>query len=425
MCCDDDDARARLGAIADLFLAHDRPIARPVDDSLVRVGPLGTQLLRRARGYVPAAHPFPAGPCVLALGGSLKSTVALACAGQVIVSQHIGDLSSLEGRQLLERVVADLLAFFRAEPAIIACDLHPDYPSTWLAQTLATAHGIPLERVQHHHAHVAAVIAEHQLQGPVLGLAWDGAGLGDDGTLWGGEALVVDGADVRRVAQLRPFSLPGGERAVREPRRAAFGLVYEALGQTAPLQSLFSDPERDVLARMIAQRLHAPRTTSVGRLFDALAALTGVRSASGFEAQAAMELEFAADAFEDESPYPFPLAPGDPAVADWEPLVRQVLEDRARGVAPGAISARFHAALAQLAQSIAQRTGLAQVVLSGGCFQNLRLARAVCARLTARGFQVYMPQRFPPNDGGLALGQAYVAALRRKEASCASASPVK
>ncbi len=436
MCSEDEEARARLGAIADLFLAHDRAIVRPMDDSIARVGPLGPQLLRRARGYAPVAHPFPSGPCVLALGGSLKSTVALAQDGEVVVSQHIGDLSSPEGRRLLERVVADLLAFFQAAPEVIACDLHPDYPSTWLAEALATAWRVPLERVQHHHAHVAACVAEHQLAGPVLGLAWDGAGLGSDGTVWGGEALVVDGPSFRRVVQLRPFSLPGGERALREPRRAALGLVYEALGETAALTPLFADAEARVLARMIERRVQAPRTTSMGRLFDAIAALAGVRSAAGFEGQAAMALEFAAEGH-DEPPYPLPLGRGQPALADWEPLVRAVLEDRARGVCPGTISARFHASLAQLAEEIAQRVGLARVILCGGCFQNLRLARAVSQRLMARGCQVYLPQYFPTNDGGLALGQAYVAALRlaeahagapertRKEAPCASASPVK
>lgn len=427
MCIENDEARRRLGDIADLFLVHDRAIVRPVDDSVVRVGPLGPQVLRRARGYAPRAHPFPAAPCILALGGHLKSTVALAKDGEVVVSQHLGDLFSLEGTLLLERVVADLLSFFRAKPDVVACDLHPDYATTHLAERLAAKWRVPILRVQHHHAHIAACMAEHRLDGPVLGLAWDGSGLGTDGTLWGGEALVVAEAGFQRVAHLRPFSLPGGERAIREPRRSAFALTHEILGDetAAELAALFTAGEAAILSRMLVRGVNAPRTTSIGRLFDAIAALAGIRSTAGFEGQAAMELEFAADGLDENTAYPLPLRAGQLAVADWEPLLRAVLRDRERGLPPGTLSARFHNALAHLAEEIAVRAGIARVVLSGGCFQNLRLARSVSQRLAARGFEVYLPARFPPNDGGLSLGQAYVAALQGKEGRCASASPVK
>jgi hydrogenase maturation protein HypF len=273
-----------------------------------------------------------------------------------------------------------------------------------------------LVRVQHHHAHVAAAMAEHALAPPVLGQAWDGAGLGTDGVLWGGEALVVEGATFRRLAHLRPFRLPGGERAMREPRRAALGVAY-AMGGARPLAAMpraFAPGEARVLLAMLARGVNAPWTTSVGRLFDAVAALAGIRSAAGFEGQAAMEVEFAAGTTE-AAPYPLPLGDGEPAVADWEPLVRALLEDRAGGVPAGMVAARFHAALAELARAIARRARLPHVVLAGGCFQNARLAGVVRQRLEADGFAVWTPRRYPPNDGGLSLGQALVAAWRGKE----------
>ncbi|HEX5746293.1 MAG TPA: carbamoyltransferase HypF [Archangium sp.] len=411
LCTGEAEALERLREVADCFLMHDRPIVRPVDDSVARMTPEGLQVLRRARGYAPLPLPLPGAPCLLGLGGQLKSTVALCVGEQVVVSQHLGDLGSLEGSRLLERTVEDLLRLLEARPVALACDLHPDYASTRLAERLSGAWGVPLVRVQHHHAHVAACMAEHGLSGPVLGLAWDGAGLGTDGTLWGGEALVVEGAGFRRVAHVRPFSLPGGERALREPRRAALGLLYEVEGAGAVehLREAFAAREGEVLLTMLERGVQSPRTTSMGRLFDAVAALSGIRARAGFEGQAAMALEYAAGEGEAE-PYPLPLGDGAPAVADWEPLIRELLADRKRGVPPPIMAARFHAALAVLAESIAVRVGLPRVVLSGGCFQNPRLLRDVQARLRARGFEVFSPRQYPPNDGGLSLGQVAVAA---------------
>jgi hydrogenase maturation protein HypF len=381
------------------------------------VGPAGLQVLRRARGFAPLPLALPLdGSCVLGLGAQQKSTVALAVGEQVVVSQHLGDLHSPASALLLERTVEDLLRLFDARPARVACDLHPDYVSTRLAERLATAWEVPLERVQHHHAHVAACMAEHGLGGPVLGLAWDGAGLGPDGTLWGGEALIVDGAGCERVAHLRPFRLPGGERAMREPRRAALGLVHALCADDAAGRVPgFVPAEARVLLGMLARGLNAPVTTAVGRLFDAVAALVGVRTEAGFEGQAAMALEYAADGVDDAPPYPLPLGPGRPAVADWEPLVRGLLADRDRGVPARVIAGRFHAALVDLAEAMALRAGVAAVVLAGGCFQNRRLTRAIHARLVARGFAVYLSARYPPNDGAIALGQVVVAAWRAQE----------
>jgi hydrogenase maturation protein HypF len=411
---DDDDARARLGAIADLFLVHDRPIARPVDDSLARVGPGGIELLRRARGFVPLAIPLgEEGPVIVALGGHLKSTVALSLGREAILSQHLGDLDDPGARALLERTVEDLLHFFGRRPAIVACDLHPDYASTILAERLAARFGAALERVQHHHAHVAACMAEHGLDGPVLGFAWDGLGLGTDGELWGGEALLCEGASFRRVACLRPFRLPGGDAAAREPRRAAAGLLHAMEGRVGDeARAWFGAGELEVIERMLAAPFNAPRTTSVGRLFDAVAALAGGRLAQSFEGQAAMELEYAADACGEEEAYPLPLREGEPLIGDWGPLVRALLADRDRGVPMGVMSARFHEALGAFAAEVAARVGAETVALSGGCFQNRRLFASVRRRIEAQGVRVVSHARVPPNDGGLALGQALIAARR-------------
>jgi len=407
------DALRRLDGVADAFLDHDRPIVRPLDDSVARVVAGRPMLLRRARGFAPLPLALPAPvPCLLAVGGHLKCTVALARSRQVVASQHLGDLGSFEGTALLERTVTDLVGFFAAAPEAVACDLHPEYASTRLAERLAAAWKVPLVRVQHHHAHVAAVVAEHALRGPVLGLAWDGAGLGTDGVLWGGEALVVEGDRYRRVAHLRPFRLPGGERAMREPRRAALGMLFEIFGERAleRMGSAFEIAEQQPLLAMLAREVNAPATTSIGRLFDAVAALAGIRARASFEGQAAMECEFAARRAGSQDAYPLLLTGADPWIADWEPMLHRLLRDRAEGVSAELVAARFHGALVALAEQIATRTGVGQIVLSGGCFQNAVLATRVIERLESRGFAVHVPERYPPNDGGLALGQIWVAA---------------
>jgi hydrogenase maturation protein HypF len=451
-----EEAVSRLGAIADLVLTHNRPIVRPVDDSVARVGPDGLQVLRRARGYAPLPIPLAmAAPTILAVGGHLKNTVALAigrdhrCRGgaraptPVVVSQHVGDLDSVLGVEVFRRAIDDLVGFFQVVPEAVACDLHPDYASTRHAESLAAAWDVPLVRVQHHHAHVAACMAEHGLNGPVLGLSWDGTGYGTDGTVWGGEALWCEGGSFRRVARLRTFPLPGGDRAVRQPRRSALGLLFEILGPRAAdyAAEWFSPAESETLLGMLARRLLSPRTSSMGRLFDAVAALCGLPSVISFEGQAAMALEFAADQDVQEA-YPLPLrephgtpgrqsggfdggsqekagvseekAPGllsgGLLEADWEPLVRGVLADRAAGEPVGRISARFHNALAEWAVAVARHAGCPRVVLTGGCFQNALLTRRVHGRLLEEGFTVFLHRLVPPGDGGIALGQVHVAA---------------
>ncbi len=420
MCTSNAEALERLRDVADLFLMHDRPVVRPVDDSVGRVGADGQLVvLRRARGFSPMPLRLAEGVApVIALGGQLKSTVAIALPdphggnGHVVVSQHLGDLHSAEGDRLLERTVHDLSAFFGVKPRVFACDLHPDYASTRLAERLSAASGAQLVRVQHHHAHIAACMAEHGITERALGVAWDGAGYGPDGTIWGGEFLLCEGATFHRVGHLRPFALPGGERAMRDPKRTALALLHAVFGRAAAIEHArpwFSPADAETLLTMIERKVNAPLASSVGRLFDGIAALAGLTALNRFEGEAAMQLESAADGLAPDSSYSFAICNDRPFVLDWEPLVRSVVADRAEGMAVGVISARFHAALVSAVEQIAVRIGEPRVVLGGGCFQNERLEQSVCERLTARGFDVSSPRRYPPNDGGLSLGQVLVA----------------
>ena len=422
-------------AIADVLLVHNRPIVRPVDDSVARVGPDGLQFLRRARGFAPLPIKLPfAVPPILAVGGHLKNTVGLAVSGQpagsVVLSQHIGDLESPLSLNVFRRAINDLLEFFAVKPQVVACDLHPDYASTRYAEELSARFHVPLVRVQHHHAHVAACMAEHGLRGPVLGFSWDGTGYGDDGTIWGGEALLCDGGKYRRAAHLRTFPLPGGDAAARQPRRAALGLLYEILGAEVfeekwitDLASIsggwFSTAERRVLAGMLGGGVNCPRTSSMGRLFDAMAALCGLGADTTFEGQAAMKLEFAADSpgvVAATETYRIPLEAAESGlVADWAPMVRQTVADRLGGAAAGGVSIRFHNALAGLALDVARHVGEKKTILTGGCFQNGLLTRLVRERLLEGGFEVYLHRQIPPGDGGIALGQVFVAAGDGKE----------
>jgi len=427
ICIDEREALQRLRDIADYFLVHDRPIVRHVDDSVARVVLGREQVLRRARGYAPLplrltpgkpATPLGTASPVLAVGGHLKNTVALAIGPQVFVSQHIGDLETAQSYEAFLRVIADFQRLYEADPRIIASDGHPGYLSTQFARSLLA--GEPGRRgvsVQHHIAHVLACAAENELAPPVLGVSWDGTGYGLDGTVWGGEFFLVTETACRRVAHFRQFRLPGGEQAVREPRRAALGMLYELFGESAftagsppPLQS-FAAAEQRVLATMLKSGVNSPLTSSAGRLFDAVAALLGLRQIVRFEGQAAMELEFAiADSQTDES-YPFALDATEPAagqamrVVDWGPIVEGVLADLRRGLPVGAISAKFHNSLAEVIVAVARQAGQPQVALSGGCFQNRYLTERAAARLEQEGFRPYWHQRVPPNDGGIALGQ--------------------
>jgi hydrogenase maturation protein HypF len=394
---DNEEARARLSPIADLFLLHDRPIARPCDDSVGRVVRGRPSVMRRARGYAPLPIflGYKLAP-VLAVGGHLKNTVAIAAGPQIFVSQHVGDLETVEARQAFERAIGDLCRLYEFEPRLVACDLHPDYASTrW-----AIASGLPVVQVQHHQAHVAACAAENGVRDSYLGVSWDGTGYGTDGTIWGGEFFVVEGASFNRIAHLRPFRLPGGEAAVREGWRPAAAVMSAALGPKAVSEC----PRRSVILQMLSRGVNAPWTSSVGRLFDAVASMVGVAHESRFEGEAAMLLERQiGDGYHNEA-Y---LLPG----GDWVPMIEAVQRDIIRGTGVAEISARFHNALANWIVSVAQQACIRRVVLSGGVFQNGYLVERSAGLLEAHGFQVYSHQRIPCDDGGIALGQAVIAGL--------------
>jgi hydrogenase maturation protein HypF len=414
----DQEALGRLSGIADLFLLHDREIETRADDSVARLVAGRPVLLRRSRGFVPRPVRMPrrfARP-VLACGAHLKNTFCLATGDQATLGPHVGDLDNLETYDSLAQAVERMERFLRTRPEVVACDLHPLYLSTRYARQRAERLGAPLVPVQHHHAHLAAAMAEHGLAGPVLGLAWDGTGYGPDGTAWGGELLLADERHFERLATFRPLPLAGGERAIREPWRVALAALDDAFGGDPPLSRLplFRNvpTERVALVRqMIRSGLNAPPAHGAGRLFDAAGAIALGRGLSRYEGQVAMALDNAADPGE-RGRYPFALdLSADPGRLDWRPLVRALVEDLLGGASPAAVAARFHESLAaaagELVRAAAGRHGRLPVVLSGGCFQNARLAEGILGAL--EGFEVYLHQRVPPGDGGLALGQALVA----------------
>jgi len=433
ICTDEREALERLGGIAECFLVHDRPIARHADDSVAWRLRGETRLLRRARGFAP--RPVLLGrevPTLLAVGAQLKNAVALSLGRRVFLSQHIGDMESAEALAAFERVIADFLEIYDAVPVALAHDLHPDYVTTRWAQeavdpargerparaALARLAGLPQIAVQHHHAHLASCLAEHPAETRALGVTWDGTGYGGDGTVWGGEFLAGGAAAFRRVARLRPFRLAGGEQAVREPRRAALGLLWEIEGRGVlerpdlePLRA-FQPAELALLGRMLETGAGSPVTTSAGRLFDGLAALVGLHQRATFEGQAAMALEHAADP-DLLASYPLDLRLTEGIVeVDWRPLLDAVLRDLARGTARAEIAARVHNGLAAAIVAVAREVGEPSVALSGGCFQNRLLTERTAAALEEAGFRVLLQREVPPGDGGIGLGQILVAAAR-------------
>ena len=410
-------AQERLAAIADAFLLHDRDIVARYDDSVVRVAGETTVFLRRARGYAPLPLKLPlASPKpLIAVGPHLKNTFTLAQGIDAYVSQHIGDLENLETLTHWRAAFDAYRRLFRLEPEVAVRDLHPGYMSTRIAGDLG------LERiiaVQHHHAHVAAVLAEHGLNERVIGLAFDGTGFGDDGNVWGAEFLEADLRSYRRAGQLRYARLPGGDLAAREPWRAALGYLAldpDAACAFAPLLDAVPMCIRSVAMQQMVRRLNAPLASSMGRLFDAAGAILGVSLANQYEGETAMQLEALAGR-RPAQPLPFPMvATSDRTwMLDPVPLLIALGEQRARGVGVAELAARFHESIAagadQLAARLAADAGLGTVVLSGGCFQNARLLVSLRARLEARGLRVLVPRRLSPNDGAISYGQAAVAA---------------
>jgi len=437
----DDAGRNALTAIADAFLDHDREIVRRVDDSVVRVIDEHPMLIRLARGFAPSVLPALeswamstniAIPPMLAVGGQQKVALALWTGSQAVLAQHLGTLDDPESRRLFEQASHDLARLYRCEAKTIAGDLHPDYFTTRWAQSA----GLSFFQVQHHHAHAVACMVEHGLLGrDVLGITFDGTGFGIDGTIWGGEFLRATMIDFHRVASLDTFALPGGEAAIREPNRIALSLLAETFGPTGvPTWLLdrlrFSVERARVLVRMMERGILSPRTSSVGRLFDAIAALLLQVHKVSYEGESALWLESAVDPSE-ESAYPIRVRVDASGLqrGDWRPLIRCLIEDIASSVAPGVCAARFHNALARWTAAIAAASPCEDVVLGGGCFQNAHLTGQACAALESLGKKVYMPSRIPANDGGLAVGQLAVAMARwhkqkLEDNVCVSAFPV-
>lgn len=435
-CIDNADARARLGGIADDFLMHDRGIARRVDDSVTRVMAGEARVLRRARGYAPAPIRLPEGfaatPPVLAMGGELKNTFCLLRDGEAIVSHHIGDLADALCHADYTRSIADYQRLFGHDAQIIAVDRHPEYLSRKLGLDVAAQRGLPCVEIQHHHAHLAACLAENGVAAdapPVLGIALDGLGYGGNGELWGCEFLLADYCAYRRLGSLLPAAMPGGTQAIYEPWRNAYAQLFAAdrrdalMGQYGDLEILrfLAAKPQALLDGMIAKGINSPRASSCGRLFDAVAAATGVcRERALYEGQAAVEFEALIDrcTMEDVPAYPFAIRMEAIPCIDPATMWQALLDDLHRSVPVPTIAARFHLGLAEaltrMAATLAGRNDrpFDTVALSGGVFQNRVLFELAVARLEQSGFKVLTHRRVPANDGGLALGQAVVAAAQ-------------
>ncbi len=420
---EDQDARDRLAGIADFFLVHDRPIHLRCDDSVTRIV-AGVELpIRRSRGDAPRpiSLPMECRQPTLALGGQLKTTFAMGRGHHAFLSHHIGDLDHYAAYRAYAEAIDHYERLFGLRPETLVHDLHADYQSTRYAREHA---GTRLTvAVQHHHAHMASCMAEHGLDEPVIGVTFDGSGFGTDGVIWGGEFLTGDYRAFRRSAHLRPVAMPGGEQAIREPWRMAAAHLADAGQNLAILSERISSQSLSLVERMIAAGFNAPLTTSAGRLFDAVAALAGVRHRVSYEGQAAMELEWLAWEVAPDEVYPFEVLrtskkdpSADPLVIDMRPMIVEVADEVRGGVAPPRIARRFHstivAVIAQVCGRLRAETGLDAVVLSGGVFLNALLTAEAEARLVGDGFRVYRHRRVPPNDGGLSLGQLAVAAAQ-------------
>jgi len=469
ICGDNTEAVRRLAGIADLYLLHDRPIQTVCDDSVAMVqrGPGSARakpgiaeatpgapglMLRRGRGYAPRpiALAVEAPEPILAVGPELKNAVCLVRASEAFVSQHIGDLKHPLAADYFEKTVEKMERLLEIRPKVLAHDLHPAYYSTRYARLRqgyggqarrrTEEEGLRLVGVQHHHAHIASVMAEHGLEGDLIGLAMDGTGYGTDGTVWGGEVLRASAADFERLGHLACVSLPGGDAAVKHPVRTAWAFLLEAYGSEEAERRLVGrlaetrSKDRRIWADMVAKGVSAPRSCGLGRLFDAVSVLAGVSAENTYEGQAAIELEAAASDRPDVAdPYAFALADapagGGGWVIDTVPIIRGVVADAEAGLDAALVSARFHATAAAMLRAAARRareeTKLERVALSGGCFANARLVRLVARALEADGFEVYLHRDVPPGDGGVALGQAYVAAARMRTPNGERRAPSK
>ncbi len=438
ICTQEEEAFIRLHDIADFFLIHNRPIVRHVDDSIVREISGSVQILRRARGYAPLPITLEEKPMpCIAVGGHLKNTVAVTQGNNIFMSQHIGDLGNVQATIAFEGTIQSLKKLYNIQSSPVACDFHPDYSSTqWAEKNHKDT--IP---VQHHVAHVFSCMAEHDIEGPLLGIAWDGTGYGLDGTVWGGEFFHLKSESIHRVACWQPFPLPG--TVINEPRRSALGLLYAVLGKAVfdrpKLLKNFSGTELPILKSMLENKINCTMTSSCGRLFDAVASIAGVRQINSYEGQTAIELENSVQEPFSEDHYPIDLIEDGLALSDFKrsehvpdyydlnlkyqlrttAMILELLNDISDKTDIGIIAVKFHNTLVESIVSVAKRIGEERVLLSGGCFQNKFLSERAIHRLHQEGFKPYWHQRIPPNDGGIALGQIFAASwfAKRKEGS--------
>ncbi|MBS4034645.1 MAG: carbamoyltransferase HypF [Ignavibacterium sp.] len=409
MCIDENEAIEKLSGIADYFLIHNRPIVRPVDDSIVRVIKQKPTILRRARGYAPLPISIrnAAEENFVCVGGHLKNTISMKKGNEVFISQHIGDLENTEAEKYFCNTISDFKQMYKVNPDYLVHDLHPDYLSSKFCHQ-QKAKTIP---VQHHLAHIAGCYEENNLEGKCFAVCWDGTGFGLDNTIWGGEFFIYSEDDFNRAAHFRKFRIPGGDAAVKDARRSLTGILYEIFGNAIPFSKLnLAVPENDLrlFTQMLNKNLNCFETTSVGRIFDAVSSLLSICSKSSYEGQAAMMLEFAADQTI-LSRYDFNLTDKSILIFDWQPMFEQMFIDLEKEISVSEISAKFHNTLAEIIATLANRAAQKNVVLTGGCFQNVLLLELTINRLTENGFIPYWNQKIPTNDGGISFGQAVFA----------------
>ncbi|GAB4537829.1 MAG: carbamoyltransferase HypF [Pleurocapsa sp.] len=422
ICIDNQEALAKVNNIADLFLLHDRPIVRPVDDSIVRIMAGKEQIIRCARGYAPLPYLLSQEsklPSILAVGGQLKNAIAILKEGRIFLSQYIGDLENLSTFERFQQTLTDFQELYELQPTKVTCDRHPHYLATQYAEDL----DIPATRIQHHYAHVLSCMADNEINEPesVLGVAWDGTGYGLDGTIWGGEFLTITPTGFERIAHLKPFKLPGGESAIKQPKKIAIALLYEIYGDklftdtsyfaNLPCIQAFSPQELKIIQTMLAKNLNAPITSSMGRLFDGIAAMMGLCQQITYEGQAAMELEFAIADYYTDAIYNFELIEpvNSSMIINWQPIVKEILRDISQNLSKSEIAAKFHNTLAQIVVAIAQKTERKNILLTGGCWQNKYLTERAIAVLKQENFTPYWHHHIPCNDAGLAVGQIIAA----------------
>lgn len=412
---DEHEALAKLSGIADYYLVHNRRIARHVDDSVVRIIAAQEMTIRRARGFAPMPVRMDLDVNgIVSFGGHQKNSVAVGVGRSAYLSQHIGDLDSMDSLGAAENTLSGLCSIYAVKPDVTACDLHPDYAGSDLAMRQSSE----VVRVQHHYAHVLSCMVEHSVESPVLGVAWDGTGLGTDGTIWGGEFLSVSDSGFARTASLRTFPLPGGDAAAREPRRSAAGVLFELYSDDwvdYASQPGFSGVEIKMIESMFSANVNMPSTSSAGRLFDAVASLTGLCYKTSFEGQAAILLEHSAEMSDVTRRYEFDfVSDGEILIVNWAKMIEGIMSDTADGVSVPDIARTFHNTMITVILEVAEKSGEKDIVLTGGCFQNRLLAEGAVEALRYRGFCPYWHAAVPPNDGGLALGQLAAAARNRE-----------